>query len=56
VLKAGPGHQNVITTDLVDDLLLSAENLKTFKSTFNTRVDWGASCPSSAPRAPPTER
>jgi hypothetical protein len=34
VLRAGPGHQNVITTDLVDDLLLLAENLKTFKSTF----------------------
>jgi hypothetical protein len=33
-LKAGPGCKNVITTDLVDDPLLTAENLKTFKSTF----------------------
>jgi hypothetical protein len=40
VLRAGPGHQNVITTDLVDDLLLSAENLKTFKSTFKELYDF----------------
>jgi hypothetical protein len=40
VLRAEPGHQNVITTDLVDDLLLSAENLKTFKSTFKELYDF----------------
>jgi hypothetical protein len=40
VLRAGSGHQNVITTDLVDDLLLSAENLKTFKSTFKELYDF----------------
>jgi hypothetical protein len=40
LLRAGPGHQNVITTDLVDDLLLSAENLKTFKSTFKELYDF----------------
>jgi hypothetical protein len=40
VLRAGPGHQNIITTDLVDDLLLSAENLKTFKSTFKELYDF----------------
>jgi hypothetical protein len=34
VLRTGPGYQNIITTDLVDDLLLTAENLETFKSTF----------------------
>jgi hypothetical protein len=34
ILKARPGYKNVITTDLVDDPLLTAENLKTFKSTF----------------------
>jgi hypothetical protein len=39
VLRAGSG-QNVITTDLVDDLLLSAENLKTFKSTFKELYDF----------------
>jgi hypothetical protein len=40
VLRAGFGHQNIITTDLVDDLLLSAENLKTFKSTFKELYDF----------------
>jgi hypothetical protein len=40
VLRAGPGHRNVITTDLVDDLLLSAENLKTFKTTFKELYDF----------------
>jgi hypothetical protein len=40
VLRAGSGHQNVITTDLVDDLLLLAENLKTFKSTFKELYDF----------------
>jgi hypothetical protein len=40
VLRAGSGHQNVITTDLVDDFLLSAENLKTFKSTFKELYDF----------------
>jgi hypothetical protein len=40
VLRAGSGHQNVITTDLLDDLLLSAENLKTFKSTFKELYDF----------------
>jgi hypothetical protein len=40
VLRAGLGHQNIITTDLVDDLLLSAENLKTFKSTFKELYDF----------------
>jgi hypothetical protein len=28
VLRAGPGYKNVITTDLVDDPLLMAENLR----------------------------
>jgi hypothetical protein len=40
VLRAGSGQQNIITTDLVDDLLLSAENLKTFKSTFKELYDF----------------
>jgi hypothetical protein len=40
VLRTGPGHQNVITTDQVDDLLLSAENLKTLKSTFKELYDF----------------
>jgi hypothetical protein len=40
VLRAGPGHQDIITTDLVDDLLLTAENVKTFKSTFKELYDF----------------
>jgi hypothetical protein len=40
ILKAGPGCKNVITTDLVDDPLLTAENLKTFKSTFKELYDF----------------
>jgi hypothetical protein len=40
VLRTGPGYQNIITTDLVDDLLLTAENLKTFKSTFKELYDF----------------
>jgi hypothetical protein len=40
MLRARPGYQNVITTDLVDDLLLTAENLKTFKSTFKELYDF----------------
>jgi hypothetical protein len=40
MLRAGPGHQNVITTDLVDDPLLTAENLKTFKSTLKELYDF----------------
>jgi hypothetical protein len=51
VLRAGPGYKNVITTDLVDDTLLSAENLRTFKSTFKelydfsmVRLEWYSGC------------
>jgi hypothetical protein len=40
VLRARPGYKNVITTDLVDDTLLSAENLRTFKSTFKELYDF----------------
>jgi hypothetical protein len=40
VLRAGLGYKNVITTDLVDDTLLSAENLRTFKSTFKELYDF----------------
>jgi hypothetical protein len=40
MLRAGPGYQNVITTDLVDGLLLTVENLKTFKSTFKELYDF----------------
>jgi hypothetical protein len=40
VLRAGSEHQNVITTDLVDDLLLLVENLKTFKSIFKELYDF----------------
>jgi hypothetical protein len=31
---AGPGYQNIITTDLVDDPMLTANNIKTFKKAY----------------------
>jgi hypothetical protein len=40
MLRAGPGYKNVITTDLVDDPLLTAKNLRTFKSTFKELYDF----------------
>jgi hypothetical protein len=39
MLRAGLGYKNVITTDLVD-ALLTAENLRTFKSTFKELYDF----------------
>jgi hypothetical protein len=40
ILKAGPGYKNVINTDLVDDPMLTAENIKTFKRTFKELYDF----------------
>jgi hypothetical protein len=40
VLRTRLGYPNIITTNLVDDLLLTAENLKTFKSTFKELYDF----------------
>jgi hypothetical protein len=40
LLKAGPGYQNVITTDLVDDPLLTAGNIKTFKKAYKELYDF----------------
>jgi hypothetical protein len=40
LLKAGPGYQNVITTDLVDDPMLTAGNIKTFKKAFKELYDF----------------
>jgi hypothetical protein len=31
---AGRGYQNIITTDLVDDPMLTDHNIKTFKKAF----------------------
>jgi hypothetical protein len=31
---AGPGYQNIITTDLVDDPMLTDNNIKTFKKAY----------------------
>jgi hypothetical protein len=36
----GPGYQNVITTDLVDDLMLTASNIKTFKEAYEELYDF----------------
>jgi hypothetical protein len=37
---AGPGYQNVITTDLVDDPMLTASNIKTFKRAYKEFHDY----------------
>jgi hypothetical protein len=40
ILKAGPGYKNVINTDLVDDPILTAENIKTFKQAYKELYDF----------------
>jgi hypothetical protein len=40
VLRVELGYKNVITTDQVDEPLLTAENLRTFKSTFKELYDF----------------
>jgi hypothetical protein len=40
LLKAGPRYQNVITTDLVDDPLLTVGNIKTFKKAYKELYDF----------------
>jgi hypothetical protein len=40
ILKAGPKYKNVINTDLVDDPMLTTENIKTFKRTFKELYDF----------------
>jgi hypothetical protein len=40
LLKAGPGYQDVITTDLVDDPMLTVGNIKTFKKAFKELYDF----------------
>jgi hypothetical protein len=37
---AGPGYQNVMTTDLVDDPMLMANNIKTFKKAYKELYDF----------------
>jgi hypothetical protein len=37
---AGPGYQNVITTDLVDDPMLMANNIKTLKKAYKELYDF----------------
>jgi hypothetical protein len=36
----GPGYQNVIITDLVDDPMLTASNIKTFKQAYKELYDY----------------
>jgi hypothetical protein len=40
ILKAGPVYKNIINTDMVDDPMLTAENIKTFKRTFKELYDF----------------
>jgi hypothetical protein len=37
---AGPGYQNIITTDLVDDPMLTDNNIKTFKKAYEELYDF----------------
>jgi hypothetical protein len=37
---AGPGYQNVVTIDLVDDPMLTASNIKTFKKAYKELYDF----------------
>jgi hypothetical protein len=48
---AGPGYQNIITTDLVDDPRLTDKNIKTFKKAYKelydfamVRCDYSSAC------------
>jgi hypothetical protein len=36
----GPGYQNLIATDLVDDPMLMANNIKTFKQAYKELYDY----------------
>jgi hypothetical protein len=40
ILKAGPGYKNVINTDLVDDPMLTAGNIRTFKTAYKELYDF----------------
>jgi hypothetical protein len=40
ILKAGPRYKKVINTDLVDDPMLTADNIKTFKRTYKELYDF----------------
>jgi hypothetical protein len=40
ILKAGPGYKNVINTDLVDDPMLTADNIKSFRRTCKELCDF----------------
>ncbi|XP_025801508.1 uncharacterized protein LOC112881005 [Panicum hallii] len=40
ILKAGPGYKNVINTDLVDDPMLTANNIRTFKKAYKELYDF----------------
>jgi hypothetical protein len=37
---AGPEYENIITTDLVDDPMLSDNNIKTFKKVYKEFYDF----------------
>jgi hypothetical protein len=40
ILKAGPGYKNVINTNLVDDPMLTANNIKFFRRTCKELCDF----------------
>jgi hypothetical protein len=40
LLMAEPGYQNIITTDLVDDPMLTDSNIRTFKKAYKELYDF----------------
>jgi hypothetical protein len=40
MLEAGPGHKNIINTDLVDDPKLTAENIRGFRRAYKELYDF----------------
>jgi hypothetical protein len=40
ILKAGPGYKNVINIDLVDDPMLTVDNIKAFKKAYKELYDF----------------
>jgi hypothetical protein len=66
LLRAGPRYQDVITTDLVDDPMLTASNIKTFKKAYKDLYDFAMvrpayfsaciHCRVALPQSPPLRR
>jgi hypothetical protein len=40
ILKAGPGYKNVINTDVVDDPMLTTDNIRTLRTAYKELYDF----------------